>query len=233
MSIVQRKRSNSAAAVRAAKIARLADMLAVSGSIPRVPRQRLVRRTPQYIGAEVNYVDLASATYAFDTTGSITLLATVAQGTSVNTRIGKKCMWKSIQMRGFANSGTTATYNDCAILLVYDKRPQGALPAITAILDTANARSMNNDANSPRFTILRRWDFPLVSNAGTPLGEESFRSVDSFVRVNKPVEFAAAGTGAIGDIVVGALYLVTVGSNPAGTAAASLTAGFRTRFVDM
>jgi len=39
---------------------------------------------------ETGYVDLAVANYALDTTGSIVLLATVPQGTSVQQRVGKK-----------------------------------------------------------------------------------------------------------------------------------------------
>ena len=46
---------------------------------------------------------------------------------------------------------------------------------------------------------------------------------------NRPVTFKAAGTGAIGDIEEGALYLVTVGNTAAGTAAAALAASFRMR----
>ena len=42
-----------------------------------------------------------------------------------------------------------------------------------------------------------------------------------------PVVYKAAGTGAIGDIEEGALYLVTVGQVAAGTAAAAMRVAFR------
>ena len=44
--------------------------------------------------------------------------------------------------------------------------------------------------------------------------------------------YKAAGTGAIGDIEEGALYLATIGVSAPGTAAASLQGGFRLRFLD-
>lgn len=182
---------------------------------------------------DTGYVDLAQASYAFDTTGSITLLATVAQGASVNQRIGKKIKWKSLQMRGFAANSSTALFNDCAMLIVYDRRPTGSLPAITDVLNTANSNSFNNDANSGRFRILKRMDVGLVGNS-TSLTENYAQSCDFFVNLRGlPCVFKAAGTGAIGDIEEGALYMITVGQNAAGTAAAYINAGFRTRFVDV
>lgn len=182
---------------------------------------------------EAHFVDLASASYAFDTTGSIVLLATIPEGTDVNSRVGKKAFYKSLQVRGNAIANTAGVVNDCAMLLVYDKRPRGSLPAITAILNTANSRSFNNDANSDRFEILNRLDFTLVGNSTSLFTEATAKNLDMFRNLGmRRVQFEAAGTGAIDDISQGALYLVTVGSNPAGTTAAAATLGFRTRFYD-
>jgi len=75
---------------------------------------------------EKGYVDIASAAYAFDTTGSVTLLNTVAQGAAVTQRVGKKIVMKGLQFRGFMQNGTTATANDVAFMIVYDKRPRSA-----------------------------------------------------------------------------------------------------------
>lgn len=181
---------------------------------------------------ETGFVDLASANYAYDTTGTITLLATVPQGASVNQRVGKKIRWKSIQCRGINFANTSAVFNDCAMLIVYDKRPTGQLPAITDVLNTVSSRSFNNDANSGRFVILKRHDFNLVGSSTTPT-EASTCDADFFLKIDRDVEFAAAGTGAIADISLGALYLITVGQNAAGATAASALLGFRTRFIDM
>lgn len=188
---------------------------------------------------ETGFVDLAATSYALDTTGTITLIATIPQGTSVNTRVGKKILLKSLQIRGFCVAGSTAAYNDCAILVVYDKRPTGSLPLVTDVLVTATSTAFNNDANSGRFKIVRRYDFELIGSvtgtlATQQLTEASAKSADDFIDLKgKPQVFKAAGTGAIGDIEEGCLYLVTVGSNAAGTSAATASLGFRTRFVDV
>lgn len=202
--------------------------------VRRAPRQQLVRRPGR--GQDTGYVDLASGTFNCSTTGTISLINTVAQGASVNQRIGKKIMMKSVQFRGRLQSGNTTTVADAAALLVYDKRPTGALPAITDILVTANSASFNNDVNADRFRIIRRWDWTLTGNDATA-GQQtssSCHSFDEFVSLKGlPQVFNAAGTGAIGDISEGALYLVTVGDLAAGTAAPKLTAAARFRFIDV
>jgi hypothetical protein len=171
-----------------------------------------------------------------DTTGTVTLLNTVAQGASVNQRVGKKIVLRGIQCRGYINNGTTANVNDVAMLLVYDKRPTGALPTIADILVSANANAMNNDANAGRFRILKRQDDVLMGNAGAAANylDSMYKAMDWWLDLkNLPVVYKAAATGAIGDIEEGALYLVTVGNIAAGTAAANMSAGFRLRFKDI
>lgn len=185
------------------------------------------RKTPQ----EKGYVDLASAAYAFDTTGSITLIATIAQGTSTNQRIGKKAMYASIQVRGVCNSNANTLIADGAWIIVYDRRPTGVLPNITDVLVTSTAISFNNDTNSNRFQIVRRKEFLFISNTTVPT-DSTAQQGDDFIKFRRPVVYKAAGTGAIGDIEEGALYAITVGSIAAGTGAATATLAYRVRFTE-
>jgi len=185
---------------------------------------------------ETGFIDVGATTYPLDTTGSVTLLNTVAQGASVNQRVGKKIALKSLQFRGNIQNGTTATVNDIAFMIVYDKRPTGTLPAVTDILAAATAFAMNNDANSGRFSILKRWDDVLLGNATAVANytDEMYKSCDWYLDLKGlPTIFKAAGTGAIGDQEQGSLLLLTIGITAAGTAAASLQGGFRLRFVDV
>lgn len=188
---------------------------------------------------ELGYVDVAAATYELSTTGSITLLNTVAQGAAVTQRVGKKIAMKGLQCRGISFGNSTAMINDVAYMIVYDKRPTGALPNITDILNTITAQSMNNDANAGRFSILKRVDQLIIGNSSTTgavanaLTEETALDETWWLDLKgREVVYKAAGTGAIGDIEQGALYLVTVGNNATGTAAASLQVAFRMRFLD-
>lgn len=188
------------------------------------------------VSRETGFVDVASAVYALDTTGSVTLLNTIAQGASVNQRVGKKVVMRSLQCRGYCQNSSTASANDVAFVIVYDKRPTGALPAVTDIFTAASSSAMTNDANSGRFTILKRWNEVLIGNltAAANYTEAAYKNVDYFLPLkNLPVAYKAAGTGAIGDIEQGALYLVTLGSSAASTGAASLVSQFRLRFLDV
>lgn len=223
----KRKRSNSKGKGQAFSGPRMADGRFFSGGNPNMSGFRSARVEP-------GYVDVAAATYALDNTGSITLLNTVPQGAGTSQRVGKRIALKSLQCHGSSQTGSTCTVNDVAIIIVYDKRPCGVLPAITDILVSASARAFNNDTNSDRFRILKRVDHGMVGSAANQYTAKSQWSEDFFLNLNgMPQVFKAAGTGAIGDIAEGALYLITVGTVAAGTAAAELTAGFRLRYIDV
>lgn len=180
---------------------------------------------------EVNYVDSAADNAVCDTTGKIRLINTVAQGASVNERIGKKFYMTHATYRGSWGSNSATVASDSAAMLVYDKRPTGSLPAITDILVTANSRSFVNDDNAGRFQILKRWDRTLIGVSGA--NSASAHTFDGTCRLNKLVVNKAAGTGAIGDIEQGALYFVTVGNQAAGTSASVLTNTWRVHFKDI
>lgn len=202
-----------------------------AGGLTKYARQKRI-----VASKETGYVDVAAAAYQFDTTGSVTLLNTVAQGAAVTQRVGKKIVMKGLQCRGIIYNNSAATVNDVAYMIVYDKRPTGALPSITDILVSASSQSMNNDANAGRFSILKRCDEVLIGNSSavTNLTEGSIKSADWWLDLKgREVVYKAAATGAIGDIEQGALYLVTVGATAAGTSAAAATLAFRMRFLDV
>lgn len=185
---------------------------------------------------ELGYVDVAATNYALDTTGSVTLLNTVSQGAGVTQRVGKKIVMRGLQFRGAMYNNASASQNSVAFLIVYDKRPTGALPAVTDILVTANATAMNNDTNAGRFVIVKRVDSVLTGNSSAAANymDNMYKSADFYLSLKGlPTTYKAAGTGAIGDIEEGALYLVTVGVLAAGATAATLQGGFRLRFLDV
>lgn len=192
------------------------------------------RLTPIRAPTEPGYVDVALATYVMNSTGSVTLLNTVPQGAGTSERVGKKIALKSLQCHGYLYNNATATVNDTMYMIVYDKRPTGTLPAITDILVSASPVAFNNDTNSGRFRILKRIDETIVGSAANQWGAKSAVGADWFLNLRGlPEVFKAAGTGAIGDIEEGALYLVTVGGNAAGTTAASAALAFRLRYHDV
>jgi len=183
---------------------------------------------------ETGYSDLVSQSVAFDTTGTIVLASTIAQGTAVTQRVGKRIILKNVQVKGTFQNNAAATYTFCELALVYDKRPTGSLPNINDIFDSFTSYAFAKDTGSPRFTILRRWSYCLAGAPATGNGLGTAACIDDFVKIkDKPVVYKAAATGAIADIEEGALYLVSLGGNAAGTSAASGTFSLRVRFVDV
>lgn len=213
----------------------------MSGSSKARSRQFRKKRTyatqrVMYVKAanEPGFVDLASAAYNCDTTGTLTLIATIPQNASTSGRVGKRVNLKSLQCHGSVSTNATATITDSTILIVYDKRPSGALPAITDVLNSISSYAFNNDSNSGRFRILKRIDQVLIGSAANQYTSKSSYDMDWFLSLRGlPTVFKAAGTGAIADIEEGAIYFVTVGGSGAGTGAATANVSFRTRFVDV
>jgi len=197
--------------------------------------------TPQrgFVGSagEAKYIDIANTTYPCDTTGSITHVSVVPQGTSVNTRVGRKCELKYFQMRGYLRNNSSALYNTVAVYLVWDEQPNKLLPAVTDILDAANAQALSKRENVQRFKILKKWRQVLIGPSGAPTTAVTAVPLDEYVRLPKGlvvVPTTADITGAIGDVINGAMYLVTVGNEPvSATLAATLAVTCRTGFADI
>ena len=204
-------------------------IMSVPRQMPNQYQAQLRRATPQ----EVNYVDNPGNTYYNNTTGSVVLVATIAQGASTNQRIGKRAYYKSLLIRGTWQASTGTTVADATCLLIYDKRPTGAMPAITDILTAASSRAFMNDNNTGRFEVIRRWDETFIGNITTPTTGKEARTFDEYIPLKRrPITFESAGTGAIGDIDSGALYFVTVGNLLSPGDAANITVSFRTRFTE-
>lgn len=190
----------------------------------------LVRR----VGQEVNYHDVADANYPLNTTGALVLLNEIPQGAQATSRIGRKILLKSIQVRGNLAAGPANINCKAAWMIVYDKRPTGALPNITDILTAADSEALTNTQNQGRFQIICRKDYSVCGSTANSASTnaKSGYNVEKFIKISKRVTYKAAGTGEIGDIEQGALYLVTVGNN-AATNVATTDLRFRVRFYDI
>lgn len=194
-------------------------------------------RAPPTSSPEKHYTDTLEQTYNCDTTGSLVHINVIPAGSSQESRFGKKIRMISVQIRGHLSAESAVSTCLCAVLLVYDKSPGGALPNINAILESASSLALNNDDNAQRFKIVRRWETVVSGNPGA--GERTSQTMipfNQFVKLTsaRDVVYKAGNTGLIGDILEGALYLITVGNQPAaGDFNAFLRATTRVRFIDI
>jgi len=186
---------------------------------------------------ESHFVDSGQLTKDCDTTGTITLINVIPQGTTVNQRVGKKCLLQSVRIQGFFQPNAAAVYNNVGAYLVLDRQSNGAaIPAITDILVSVNTNDYPNDAKRGRYKILRRWDNLIggsTTSAGITLSDMKAQNVNDFIKMNYVMEFnTSATTGVQATIEKGALYVVTVGSAAAGTTAATFQYYTRVRFTE-
>ena len=186
---------------------------------------------------ELKTADLAVASYACDTTGSITLLNGVATGTDFTDRVGRKTTMKSVYVCGLLESQDgTGGDNLTRVMIVYDSQPNGAIAVMTDILKTADSRDQINLNNRDRFQILYDTVQPLaeenISTATlTVAGSPSVGMIKKYIKLNHEVLYAGT-TAAIASIQTGALLLVTVG-NKGVNAGHKLTGSTRVRFTDV
>jgi len=185
---------------------------------------------------ELKYVDVSSAGYACDTTGSVTALNLIAVGDDNNTRDGRQVTLKSVQVKGLLKPVDDDS-NDSLVrwLLVWDNAVNsGALPAISDILTTSNALSFPKIDNNQRFTILHDEHFAIGKRSTS--ATQSFAAgqqvcpVNFYKSLNLETKFSGT-TAAIGSIQNGGLYLVTIGTQ-AVNAGGTFDAATRVRFTD-
>lgn len=169
------------------------------------------------------------STLKLDTTGSLVLLNDIVAGVTNRDRIANKIWLKSLQVRGIAYINTSANNVDCFYAVVYDKRPQGALPAISDIFygpaaGTLLPHRLNNPDFEGRFEILKREDFILTKTSDPAI------TVQFYLKLDRPSVYKNAINGR--NFEEGALYLVTGGDYPVGTSSATLQVNSRVRFVE-
>jgi len=162
----------------------------------------------------------------------ITELNCVQQGATAYNRIGTKIQMKSIHFSCLLSMGGSApTSNSCRLMLVYDRQPNGAFPALSAILsDNISAAPAFtcgvNMANRSRFVILRDQYFAF-NQAGVTI-----QPVSMFVKTKLETQFSS-NAGNIGDINSGALFLVAMGfTNSAACSIQAHSAHSRIRYFD-
>jgi len=136
----------------------------------------------------------------------ITEVNLVRQGPTFYQRIGNKIHMRSLSITFTPAVATSNGVINLRYMVVYDKQPNGAFPALTDVLqinDTGNVvfHSSMNIANRSRFSILRD-KFMTFSTI-----ERSSAIVKDYIKLYHDTEFKANG-GTIGDIATGALFFI-------------------------
>jgi hypothetical protein len=174
------------------------------------------RRGSPNTGRELKFIDTQLLNSTIATTGSVTLLNGVAQGTDFTQRIGRKTIIKSVLWNGgvYPTATTSAQGEIIRLLVVYDTQTNSAAaPAITDILATADPTAPMNLNNRDRFHVLM--DKKLGMNAGVyaagtlTTGSPGAKYIKTYKKCHKEIIYS--GTGAtVGSIQTGAIWLLTI-----------------------
>lgn len=194
----------------------------------------------RYRGAnkELKFFD-TSITAPLDATAEVPAtggqLALIPQGVTESTRVGRKCVLKSVTVKGTVLLDPGAAGDSGSIghmYLVIDKQANGAAAAVTDVFTGTNlALALHNMANSGRFRVLKHWVWPLIPKAGaTTAYNWDLRNVETHIRLNLPIEYSST-TGAITEIKSNNLFLIA-GTDGNSDDLATFTGVARVRFAD-
>lgn len=209
---------------------------AASGGGRRGYYRRRVRPEQKYLDTNLTFGAAVISSNGRITDTSINLLTA---GTGPSGLIGKKIVVSRISMRincalqssNNATLGSVVNTDSLRIILIQDKQSNGAYPAVTDVLQTANFFSMMNMDYSKRFKILKEWivDFSETINYGTnyftgPVDE----TIKWSRKTNVPIDFDIAATGVIGDVRTNNIFVLVITRNSNINASANV----RIRYLD-
>lgn len=207
------------------------------------------RNMPHGLGArgETKAVDLATAAYACDTTGTVTAINLIRAGSSFNNRIGRKIAMKSLYLTGsFQPQAAGVSESYCRVVVVYDAQCNGALPTWANVFTnydqalgaTSDVKAGVNLDFRDRFRILAdlRVIMPALA-AGVVTGPAAPTATEVQIKEyrklgNIEAQYKADSAPAvIGDVATGSLILLTFGDQAAASGW-NASISVRLRFTD-
>jgi hypothetical protein len=151
-----------------------------------------VKKLERYISTHKGDLKGRNLSTAFAPTiaGVVASLSTIGQGDTVDTRTGDKINAHSIQVGTLFKMTATCSVR---VIVFYDRFNQGAVPATTDILDSADVISPLNYLNTvvqKRFGILEDYT-EHFSSAGVLSATRH-----KVVKFNKPIHYSGTGSAA-------------------------------------
>lgn len=115
---------------------------------------RVGRLALSMLNTEEKRKDYIPSIFNITNTGIIFEHSSLLQGTSSTTRVGQEIRMKDFFMRYSLSLNAAATSNNVRVIVFLDRQPNGAIPLVTDILQTATYYSPMNALKAKRFKIL-------------------------------------------------------------------------------
>lgn len=188
-------------------------------------------RTPMYksprmmiVRPELKHFDVSGQSINVVSTGIFGTVAInpVVTGTTATTRIGDRITIKRIQVRfSISPAGTTDDGDIFRVIVLLDKQPNGANPAVLDVLQTADEQAYPANKTMKRMTFLMdryiAWNVegPTIG-ADPPVAFLVKRSAHTFSKnVNIEVEYILPSTATIAAISTNALHMFAISNQSA------------------
>lgn len=164
-------------------------------------------------------------------TGTFYSLCLPVPGAAMNQRIGRKLTIKSVQFKGIIqlelssspSGSVTAEANHLRMILLYDKQPNGAAPALADVLTGGQTvNDLFNIDNRDRFSIIKDkvWSFDPMIFDNTNFSHAWNRTTaycKMYKKLNLETVFNAGTAGTVADINSGNLVVLWLCNTVAGT----------------
>jgi len=168
--------------------------------VTKAPRRRRIQRVPEQKNANFD------VNTAPPTTGNLTLLSGIAQGTDVGQRVGNNIYVE--RMTGLGRvviAAAVTTFSTARVIVLRDNENLGVVPALADILESTGSsvvtRSPKNFINRKRFTFL--YDELFVLSPGT----SSALPISFDMAINRAVSYRGTGN-TVAAAAEGTLYLL-------------------------
>lgn len=151
---------------------------------------------------------VASVAGATTMTTGMTVLNVLGSGTGYSERLGNKVSNQSLAVEAdFALAQTDASAAVIRVLVIYDRQPNGAFPAIADLLSNNSSATVtfNSAISIPyrdRYAVLRDTQLPLDPGSGLS------RHFECYIKRPLQSSFKSTAYTDVRDIGAGALYLV-------------------------
>jgi len=192
---------------------------------------------------EKKFFDTPQAYYTITNAGGFTPLFIPRLGSDFYQRIGRKCLIKSLYIRGFVAMRSAIDHEyvgavPCTmmrLIVVWDNQPNGAAPATTDLLNNADVASQLNPNNRDRFMIIKDKQYvfdPLRGADASSAWNRTIYPVKCYKKLNLETIFNQLSAGNIGDITTGALYMFWISSSNVAGSEGLADLSIRCRFDD-
>lgn len=205
-----------------------------AGGVMIIPRNLTFQRNTVGLGPEKKNCDVQynnavpGASVNTWTLAAGGLLNSVPQNGTETGRIGRKLQMKSIDLIYTVGLTPTSTGGGCfRIKVVYDKQPNGALPAVLDVLALDDFGAKNNLANSDRFITL-------IDEMTDTVGVGTNYSTSNRIYRKLGLDAMFTGTGgAIANITTGSIFVMVAQNGYINTQAPLFEIDSRIKFIDI